>query len=149
MEPLRNERKKLVVIESPVAGTSPDKDTRDREVVRNIFYARACLRDSFTRGEYPFASHLLYTQLGVLNDNDEAERRLGMEARLAWVALALTTAVYNDLGISSGMRVGIERAIAHGRTVEHRSLGSDWEEKQRRFLEEHPHHPFANLYIPM
>ena len=49
---------KKVIIESPFAG---DTET-------NIKYARECLRDSIFRGEAPLASHVLYTQDGVLDD---------------------------------------------------------------------------------
>ena len=51
---------KLVYLESPYAG----------DVEKNIKYARLCMKDSLDRGEYPFASHLLYTQENILNDND-------------------------------------------------------------------------------
>ncbi len=112
---------RLVVVESPYAGET------EEEVERNIRYARACLRDCFLRGEYPFASHLLYTQPGVLDDKNSEERKLGIEAGLAWVKVAETTIVYTDLGISDGMRQGIRRAIEDGRSVEYRVL--DWEDR--------------------
>ncbi len=65
---------KKVLVESPFKG--------DDE--RNIEYARACLHDCFLRKEAPFASHLLYTQPGVLDDNVPDERELGIEAGLVW-----------------------------------------------------------------
>ncbi|MEK7653487.1 MAG: hypothetical protein AAB358_03340 [Patescibacteria group bacterium] len=108
--------KKLVIIESPFAG-----DQR-----RNICYARACLRDSLFRGEFPFASHLLYTQEGALDDNNPKERKLGIEAGLAWAKHADLIAVYTNLGISKGMKIGIAAAKAAGRTVEFRSLPGEW-----------------------
>lgn len=46
-----------VILESPFAG----------HVESNIEYARACIRDSLLRGEAPLASHLLYTQPGILD----------------------------------------------------------------------------------
>lgn len=101
-----------VIIESPFAG--------DR--ARHIAYARACLADCLRRGEAPLASHLLYTQPGVLDDDDPAERALGIEAGLVWGALAEATVVYEDLGVSRGMQLGIERAHAEGRPVERRRL---------------------------
>src|SRR5574343_305969 len=79
---------KLVVIESPLAG--------DRE--RNRAYARACMRDSIRRGEAPLASHLLYDQPGLLDDNDPAARILGIQAGFAWAEHAELVAVYIDLG---------------------------------------------------
>lgn len=106
----------LVLLESPYAGN----------VDENVRYARACMRDSFLRGEKPFASHLLYTQMGVLDDTVPDERALGIEAGLRWGALAGKTVVYWDLGISSGMQRGVERAGQEGRPVEFRRL-EGWE----------------------
>jgi len=101
-----------VLVESPFAG----------DVWNNIEYARACMADCLKRGEAPFASHLLYTQEGVLNDNVPEERELGIEAGLLWGRFAKRTVVYVDRGISRGMRAGIARAITEGRPVEFRSL---------------------------
>lgn len=105
---------KRVIIESPYAG----------DVFLNVQYARVCLLDSLRRGEAPFASHLLYTQ--VLNDSLPEERTLGIEAGLAIGAAMDLTAVYEDLGVSDGMVKGIERAQAAGRPVERRLLGPIW-----------------------
>lgn len=101
-----------VILESPYAGN----------VDRNVAYARACLRDSLLRGEAPIASHLLYTQPGVLDDQIPEERQMGIDAGLAWGVEAEATVVYTDYGISRGMRYGIERAEREGRVVEYRSL---------------------------
>ncbi len=101
-----------VVIESPYAG----------DVEANLDYARRCMRDSLQRGEHPIASHLLYTQAGILDDSDPAERAIGIEAGLAWGALADLTAVYIDRGTTESMRLGIARARDDGRPVEHRRL---------------------------
>lgn len=107
---------KRVIIESPYKG-------RDQaELERNIAYARACLRDSLQRGEAPFASHLLYTQDGVLDDAILEERNFGIAAGLAWQAAASLVAVYDDLGISEGMRKGIKLAKCKGILVEYRRL---------------------------
>ena len=104
----------LVIIESPFAG---DVDT-------NIRYARACMRDSLNRGESPFAMHLLYTQEGILDDDIPEERKLGIEAGLAWGKHASKTVVYTDLGITPGMEIGIQRAREEGRAIEYRELES-------------------------
>jgi hypothetical protein len=101
---------KLVLVESPYAGN----------IARNTAYARAAMRDCLLRGEAPFASHLLYTQ--VLDDNLPSERSLGIEAGLAWGQRADLTVLYIDLGITPGMRKGIARARDEGRPVETRSL---------------------------
>ncbi len=103
---------RLVVIESPYAGL----------VDRNIAYARAAIRDCLERGEAPIASHLLFAQDGVLDDFVPEQRKLGISAGLAWAIKADLTAVYHDLGVSSGMRTGIEHASRHGRQIEFRSL---------------------------
>lgn len=86
-----------VIIESPFAG----------DVKRNIEYARKCMQDSFNRGEFPFASHLLYTQ--CLDDTIPEQRALGINAGLEWGKHADKTVVYTDLGISKGMNYGIEK----------------------------------------
>jgi len=104
---------KLAILESPFAG----------DVAENLRYARAALRDSLLRGEAPIASHLLYTQDGVLDDALPDERRRGIDAGLAWLARADATVVYNDLGISSGMKQGVERAAARGVPVVYRTIG--------------------------
>jgi hypothetical protein len=103
---------RLVILESPFAG----------DVEANKLYARRCMRDSLLRGEAPFASHLLYTQDGVLDDLILEERTRGIEAGLAWGLKADATVVYTDRGISRGMRFGIERAESKGRPVEYRSI---------------------------
>lgn len=103
---------RLVIIESPYAG----------DVGRNVRYARAAMLDCLNRGEAPFASHLLYTQRGVLNDLDTKERRLGIAAGLAWGAKADATVVYVDLGVSDGMMIGVGHAKAAGRPVEVRKI---------------------------
>jgi hypothetical protein len=108
-----------VLIESPFKATSPEGEAR------NVRYVRACMRDSLLRGEAPFASHALYTLEGVLKDGDPAERKLGMEAGWAYLEVCKVTAVYTDLGISDGMRAGIERQRFPG-VVSYRQLGADW-----------------------
>lgn len=107
---------RLVIVESPYAG----------DVERNVAYARAAMADCLRRGEAPFASHLLYTQPGVLDDTVPDERALGIAAGLAWGDRADATVVYVDLGMSTGMQYGVERAIAAGRALEHRRIDG-WE----------------------
>ena len=111
-------KSKLVIIESPFAG----------EIEANTAYAKRCVHDCLARGESPIASHLLFTQPGILLDNDPEERRLGIEAGHAWYRVADACVVYTDRGISPGMKAGIERAESHGVKVEHREIGlpGDW-----------------------
>ena len=103
---------KLVILESPYAG----------DIEKNTRYARACLKDSLMRSEAPLASHLLYTQSDVLNDEIAHERQVGIDAGLAWCKYAQAVVVYTDYGISAGMQLGIERANAYGIPVEYRKL---------------------------
>ena len=103
-----------VVIESPYAGATA------AEVDANVAYARRCLLDSLRRGEAPIASHLLHTQ--VLDDRDPNERRLGIDAGLAWIACADLLAVYVDRGTSRGMESGIAAARFAGVRVEERRI---------------------------
>ena len=101
-----------VIIESPFAG----------DVKRNVAYARCCVRDSVLRGEAPIASHLLFTQPGILNDDDQRERELGIAAGLAWLKYADVSIVYTDHGISRGMEKGIAAAKILGVPIEYRRL---------------------------
>ncbi len=107
---------KLVILESPYAA-----DTLE-EIQANVDYARACVRDSLSKGEAPIASHLLYTQPGVLRDEVPAERQWGIDAGLAWRSVADYSVVYTDRGISRGMAYGIDAARAAGKSVEYRTL---------------------------
>jgi hypothetical protein len=114
---------RLVIIESPYAGRSPYADESPHGIERNVKYARACLRDSLLKGEAPLASHLLYTQEGVLRDEIPEERKIGIEAGLAWGRFASLTAVYVDHGVSDGMAYGIKNARDAGRKIVLRRLG--------------------------
>ncbi len=101
---------KRVVIESPLSG----------DFARNVRYARLCGLDCIRRGEAPYASHLLMTQF--LDDALPDERTVGMEAGFAWGAVGEIVAVYQDLGISGGMKMGIANAERRGQPVEYRTL---------------------------
>ena len=114
---------KLVILESPYAGTSRFAIVRWFQRRRHIRYARACVRDSLSRGEAPIASHLLYTQDGILRDTDPRERAWGIDAGLAWGDVAQATVVYADFGLSSGMRKGIITAHNDDRPVIYRQIG--------------------------
>lgn len=104
--------KPLVIIESPFAGN----------VEGNIAYARKCVTDAVHRGEAPIASHLLFTQPGILDDDIPGERTLGIEAGLSWYRVADKCVVYEDRGFSKGMWHGIGRAQALGVPVEFRKI---------------------------
>lgn len=83
---------------------------------------------AFLLGESPIASHLLYTQPGILNDADPAdpaERQWGIDAGLAWRKVAHASVVYEDLGISKGMAYGIAQAVERGIPIEYRKIGEN------------------------
>lgn len=101
---------RLVVLESPYAG----------DHVRNVKYARDCIRDCLYKGESPIASHLLFPQL--LKDDDAEERLLGMKAGHVWIRVCDAVVVYTDLGVSGGMNHGIEYAKVNGKPIEYRYL---------------------------
>ena len=108
---------KRVILESPYAGN----------IKENILYARRCVRDSLSRGEAPIASHLLYTQDGILNDDDPKERKWGIDAGLAWMEYAEKQVVYVDYGISKGMDYGISHVENTDLPIEYREIGKNEE----------------------
>ena len=100
----------LVVIESPYKG----------KIKQNLSYAKKCMFDSLMRGECPFASHLLYTQ--VLDDTVPELRSMGMSRAFEWYRHADLMAVYIDKGISDGMKMGMEVAEKLGIEIVYRTL---------------------------
>lgn len=125
-----------VIIESPYMGNE------DNSTEKHLRYLRACLRDSLLRGEAPFASHSIYTQPGVLDDNIPAEREHGIQAGFAFRSACDATIIYGDLGTRRGMIYGVNhantlitacRANPDGpqHTIEFRELGPDWDEEER------------------
>jgi len=101
-----------VIVESPYAG----------EIEANVTYARRALADCLALGEAPIASHLLYTQSGVLDDSKASERELGIAAGLAWRKVAELQVFYTDRGWSKGMVAALEQAIRESRPIELRAL---------------------------
>jgi len=106
---------KRVILESPFAG----------DIERNISYARKCVKDSLNRNEAPIASHLLYTQDGILNDDIEGERQLGIDAGLAWKHVASMHVFYIDYGMSNGMKYALKYATDNKLKVEFRKILGD------------------------
>ena len=107
---------RLVIIESPFR--ADDENTARL----NTAYARRCLKDSLMRGEAPFASHLLYTQEGVLDDADSYQRAIGLRAAGYWYKVVDICAVYTDLGITEGMQRGIKAAERECVEIDYRML---------------------------
>lgn len=89
------------------------------DVVRNKRYLERCLRDCISRGESPYASHKMLTD--CLDDDDPVERRLGIEAGLAWRTVAAHV-FYVDLGWSDGMKLAKELYDQEGIPYEERTL---------------------------
>ena len=104
-----------VIIESPYAG----------DISRNELYARRALADSISRGEAPFASHLLYTQPGVLDENDPAQRALGIELGYTWMSVASLVVFYIDYGMSPGMYKAEGKAAFLSIPIEKRTIGEN------------------------
>lgn len=107
-----------VIIESPYKGN----------IKENIAYAKKAMLHSLWLKEAPIASHLLYTQPGLLDDTVMRQRTLGIEAGLAWLQSCDLMAVYIDLGLSSGMENAVNKASAAGVQVEFRRI-VDWMHK--------------------
>lgn len=107
----------IVIIESPYAG----------DVKKNMEYLRAAIKDCLLRGEAPFASHGLYTQ--VLDDNVPEERECGIQAGFAFREVCDFTIVYEDLGISPGMELGIRDSRMKAIPVLYRSL-PEWRKEE-------------------
>ena len=74
------------------------------------------------RDEAPIASHLLFTQPGILDDHVPAERTLGIDAGHAWLIHADAVVFYIDRGMSHGMQVAMRRAQRAGVDTELRSI---------------------------
>jgi hypothetical protein len=106
----------LVLLESPFAPSA------SHTTEEHLVYARECMAHSFGQGEYPFASHLLYTQSGILDDTKPDERKLGIAAGLAWGRSAKYTVMYVDMGISRGMVLGLRAALLDDRAVKFRTI---------------------------
>lgn len=96
---------RLAILESPYAGN----------VEANLDYARRCMRRLLLDGYAPIASHLLYTQPLVLDDNEPKERALGIAAGLEWRRVADVSVFCAGLGWSRGMLAALSSAKAEGR----------------------------------
>lgn len=101
-----------VIVESPYAGDESE----------NLRYLRLALRDSWERGENPFASHLFYPFF--LRESDPTERGAGIEAGYQlWEGCELV-AFYVDKGMSPGMTLALNRAKDLGMKIEMRTIGA-------------------------
>jgi hypothetical protein len=92
-----------------------------REVVKTLAddSIDSCVTDP------PYALVSIVNRFGktkVGDDTEPTERRLGINAGLAWRGVAEASVVYVDRGISDGMRYGIVAARGAGLEVEFRRL---------------------------
>ena len=134
------EIKRYTCIESPFKGHDWS------ETQKNLMYARACSKDCINRGERPYATHLYFTQRGILDDRIHEERMKGITfgkdieesiflASKFDKGIYVCSAFYTDRGMSKGMELGLEKAKTLGRDTVFRQLGQNWEEEFREFLE--------------
>lgn len=86
----------------------------------NVNFARRCMKDCLKRSEAPFASHLIYPQ--CLDDAAPAERELGIAAGLEFLHVCNKLVAYVDLGVSSGMKIELHRALVTATPIEFRRL---------------------------
>lgn len=101
---------KLIVVESAFA--SNDQYTQPE----NVTFARRVCRYIALQGHAPFASHLLYTQADILDDDVSEEREHGIAAGLAWAEHADEIWVCLRSGelASRGVRAAIEHHTYNG-----------------------------------
>jgi len=98
---------KRVIVESPYKGN----------IKLNEIYGEFCMNDCLVNyNESPYASHLLYTRTFVLRDHIPGERKLGINAGFVWRDVAEDTVFYIDLGITDGMKLGMEDCEKKGRS---------------------------------
>lgn len=109
-----------VSVESPYAGRGVTEAEIEASILRHVYYAQQCVADSIHRGEIPFASHLLFTQ--ILDDSDPEDRDHGLSLAHAWLLRCDLVAVYEDLGVSRGMALAIRVAEANRIPVERRRI---------------------------
>jgi hypothetical protein len=102
-----------VFVESPYKG----------DTYTNRIYLKRAMMDCISRGETPFASHLIYTQ--ILDDNVKEERLLGISLGEPWRDVSNYTVFYTDYGISDGMLKALDVCRAKGIVVEYRTIGKN------------------------
>lgn len=88
--------KMIIGIISPYSG-----DTE-----RNTAFLRAIVRSILAEGHTPLAGHALYPQ--VLDDTNPEQRAQGMAAGQHLLTVCCEVRVYDQLGMSAGMRADLE-----------------------------------------
>lgn len=85
------------------------------DIERNVQTALALCRMAVEAGFAPFAPHLLYTRF--LDDDDPAQRELGISLGLRFMEVCDEVWVYIGDGISDGMRCEIAHARLLGKRI--------------------------------
>jgi hypothetical protein len=88
----------LIGIISPYSG----------DVEANLTYLRQIMASILVDGGVPVAGHAMYTQPGVLDDNDPDQRKQGIAAGWELYRACDVVRVYCERGISKGMWADIE-----------------------------------------
>lgn len=103
---------------------SPYSTSNGKSIEENLEYARKAMWSILVMGDTPYASHLLYTQPGVLNDAIPEERELGIQAGLEMYRQKKSDAcaIFVENGITLGMLHGIKVALENEIPVEFRSI---------------------------
>ena len=157
----------LVIVESPYAPTeeqlkeanavfnikSPNlkHDPVYKKLInKNLESARQCCHWVFEQGGVPFASHLFYTQEGMLDDTNKDERNKGIEAGFFIGGFAEKVCVFYDKGISKGMKLGVQKALERDQDIEFVSLPNVENKKinsQQEALEEFIDEPYYSQLL--
>lgn len=100
---------KLAFVSSPLKG----------DYYNNIKFAQKCSKFALEQSYNPYTPHLYFTQF--LNDDNEAERNLGMQAGLKMIERCDVLLVFFKEGpdnyISNGMSIEIEAAKKAGKPI--------------------------------
>ncbi len=100
----------LVFVASPFKG----------DIEKNKRYLKLALKDSIKRGECPYAPHAYLVD--VLDDSNAHEREIGMKIGHEFLKRCDRIAVYQDLGISSGMNREMDIARLFSVDIELRNI---------------------------
>jgi len=120
---------------TPVQIESPLNAPTQAGIERNQLYGRMAVVDCLKRHESPYASHLMLAHPDMLDDLNEEERTLGISAGFRFIPQTKKSVVYGDLGISRGMKAGIEYAKSLGHLVEYRYIPNEWSGKVSQLID--------------
>lgn len=116
---------------------SPYKSDNIEIIRRNLAYARIAANDCIKRGEFPYGSHIFFTQPGILDDKIDPERMAGIQAGLRIASFFDVSAFYKDLGISEGMeKYGLTAAHEMNRIIEERTIPG-WKDRVVKLYRAH------------